>query len=95
MSCTCVKKESGKGKGKVKGYVVTKLCPECIAQREVDAVAQAEQKEQEDAQFFLVSTDWKVVRHRDQVALEVTTSLTNEEYVALLNERQAQRDVIA
>ena len=94
MSCTCVKKECGKGKGKVKGYIVTKLCPECLAKQLDDAIIQAKQKEQEDAQFFLVSTDWQVVRHRDQVAVGSVTSLTNEEYVALLSERQAKRDIL-
>ena len=47
--CTCEKKKSGKGKGKVQGYVVTKLCPECIAQRAVDAIAEVENKKEQDA----------------------------------------------
>jgi len=49
MSCTCVKKESGKGKGKVKGYIVSTLCPECEAQRAVDAIAEVENKKEQDA----------------------------------------------
>lgn len=53
MSCTCVKQEAGKGKGKVKGYIVTTLCPECVAQQEADAIAQAEQQEQEDVQVMI------------------------------------------
>ena len=49
MSCTCIKKESGKGKGKVKGYTVSTLCPECLAQRAKDAIAQVENKKEQDA----------------------------------------------
>jgi len=40
----------------------------------------------------LESSDWKVLRHRDQVDAGVTTSLTDEEYQALLTQRQTWRD---
>ena len=53
MSCECVKKETGKGKGKVKGYIVTSLCAECEAQRAADVIAQEEQKKYEDANLLI------------------------------------------
>lgn len=36
---------------------------------------------------LLSETDWKVIRHRDQVDLGVTTSLSNAEYIQLLTDR--------
>lgn len=57
---------------------------------------QTNEKVQENAQFkdalgkqqFLDSTDWKVMRHIRQKALGIPTSLTEEEYIALEQERQ-------
>lgn len=40
----------------------------------------------------LDDTDWKVVRHRDQIELGIETSMTDEEYTELLVQRQAWRD---
>ena len=40
----------------------------------------------------LESTDWKALRHKDQVDNSETTSLTGAEYTALLNDRKAIRD---
>src|SRR5574344_998136 len=37
-------------------------------------------------------SDWKVIRHRDQLALGIETSLSEEEYLALLQERQNARE---
>src|SRR5574344_1805402 len=45
----------------------------------------------DDASKFLNDSDWKVIRHRDQLALGVETSLTSDEYLALLQERQEAR----
>ena len=39
----------------------------------------------------LNSTDWKVLRHKDQLELGVDTSLTSEEYTELLTKRQEWR----
>lgn len=47
-----------------------------------------------DAQKFLDESDWKVLRHRDQLDAGIATSLTNEQYLALLSERQAKRNLI-
>lgn len=35
--------------------------------------------------------DWKLERHMEQVTLQVTTDLTNEEYLEVLNKKQAIR----
>ena len=37
---------------------------------------------------FLRSTDWKILRHLREKALNVETSMTEEEYLTLENERQ-------
>lgn len=44
-----------------------------------------------EARIFLQSTDWKVLRHRDQLDLRIQTSLTNEEFQNLLLQRQKAR----
>jgi hypothetical protein len=53
----------------------------------------AEQNGQE--REFLNATDWKVLRHIRQKALGITTTLTEEQYLALEREREdaAQRIV--
>lgn len=45
----------------------------------------------DDASKFLNDSDWKVIRHRDQLALGVETTLTSDEYLELLQERQEAR----
>lgn len=56
----------------------------------VDAV---EQKTPEqiaiEKRLFLKNSDWKVLRHIREKSLGLPTSLTEEEYLALENERQA------
>ena len=52
------------------------------AQRVVDVVNGQERE-------FLNSTDWKVLRHIRQKALNITTSLTDAEYLQLEQQRQA------
>lgn len=47
-----------------------------------------------EALEFLNATDWKVVRHRDQIDLNITPSLTNEEYITLLEQRQKAREEV-
>tara|TARA_R110000824_G_scaffold10990_5_gene47972 strand:- start:3809 stop:4150 length:342 start_codon:yes stop_codon:yes gene_type:complete len=44
------------------------------------------------SKLHLNNTDWKATRHRDQLASGVTTSLTDEEYQALLTSRQTWRE---
>ena len=43
---------------------------------------------------FLDDTDWKVTRHRDQLALGIETSLTKDEYLNLIKERQNRRNIL-
>ncbi len=44
-----------------------------------------------ESQKFLNDTDWQVIRHRDQLALGIETSLSEEEYLELLQNRQNAR----
>lgn len=48
----------------------------------------------EEAQHFLDETDWKVWRHVDEKNAGVATSLTQEEYDDLFQERQEARNLI-
>lgn len=51
-------------------------------------------KAKADARKLLADTDWKVIRHRDQVDAGLPTSMSAEEFTQLLNDRQAARDSI-
>jgi hypothetical protein len=44
------------------------------------------------SKLHLDDTDWKMLRHSDQLALGITTSLTDEEYQELLTSRQSWRE---
>lgn len=43
------------------------------------------------ARNYLTNTDWLVIRHRDQLDLNLKTSLNNDQYIDLLNKRQEAR----
>lgn len=66
-----------------------------VASATVVAVDQAILNQQEQDRSngiereFLNSTDWKILRHIRQKALNVATSLTDIEYIALEQQRQA------
>jgi hypothetical protein len=45
-----------------------------------------------EAKEFLISTDWKVIRHRDQRDMRAKTTLSDKEYKQLLRDRQAARE---
>lgn len=60
-----------------------------VQQRILDNLVQSQ-----EYQLFLDNTEWKVQRHRDQLELGITTSLTQEEYMELLRQRQEARDGI-
>lgn len=45
-----------------------------------------------EAKNYLNDTDWLVIRHRDQLALNQQTSLTTEQYTDLLIKRQSARE---
>ncbi len=44
-----------------------------------------------NARNYLTDTDWLVIRHRDQLDLNLKTSLNNDQYIDLLNKRQEAR----
>lgn len=66
-----------------------------VASRTVVAVDQSVINQQEQDRLngiereFLNSTDWKIMRHIRQKALNVATSLTDAEYTELEQQRQA------
>jgi len=43
---------------------------------------------------LLKSTDWKVLRHQDQLALSIATTLSKDEYLELLQQRQNARNEV-
>ena len=69
-----------------------------IAQWQADAAqreaSEAQEQINHEARQFLADTDWKVIRHRDQLAQGITTSLTTEEFQQLLAQRQTRRDEV-
>jgi hypothetical protein len=65
--------------------------PEAIA--EIAAVNDLE-KAKSDSVKLLADTDWKVIRHRDQIDAKIPTSLSEEEFTQLLKDRQTARDSI-
>ena len=60
----------------------------------LDADKFIEETLSKEALEFLNATDWKVTRHRDQIDLNITPSLTNEEYITLLEQRQKAREEV-
>jgi len=50
-----------------------------------------QEKINKEALQFLNDSDWKILRHKDQLDLGVETSLTAEEFTALIQERQNAR----
>lgn len=65
---------------------------------EFDPIKKSEEEIQEsiifEARAYLEATDWKIIRHRDQLELEIETSLSSQEYMDLLQLRQEKRDTI-
>lgn len=59
--------------------------------RIVDATAEYDSQQ---ALEFLNKTDWKVIRHRDQIDSGAETSISNEEYQELLKLRQNARNKV-
>lgn len=51
-------------------------------------------KVNKNAKAFLNNSDWKILRHMEQVAKSLPTSLSDEEYQNLLEERQNARERI-
>ena len=57
-----------------------------VSQEVIDSIAA--EKTNVEHREFLSRTDWKVLRHIRQKALGIPTSLTEEEYLDLENQRQ-------
>lgn len=51
-------------------------------------------KTNKNSKTFLTNTDWKILRHIEQVTKNLQTSLSEEEYQILLNSRQKARESI-
>lgn len=66
----------------VSSKTVAAVAAGITAQRATD-VANGQERE------FLNSTDWKVLRHIRQKALNITTSLSDAEYIQLEQQREA------
>ena len=54
----------------------------------------AQEKINQECLKFLAETDWKIIRHKDQLDLGISTSLTAQEFQVLLEERQLARSRI-
>lgn len=73
---------------------------DCPTMEELEALqpgveaAQSQAQINAEAQAFLDSSDWKVLRHRDQQDMGLATSLTGEEFQTLLQQRQMAREAI-
>jgi hypothetical protein len=89
-NCDCLFEEHTK-QGSTCSYVLVEECSTCAAAREAEATKQTKLTEIQDKKNYLTSTDYKVIRQRDQLAAEATTTLTSEEYQQLLSDRQAAR----
>lgn len=71
------------------GYEILGLAedlPEAIAEIQAAVIVESAKS---DAKAFLASSDWKVLRHIRQIALNETLSLSAEEYLALEGRRSA------
>jgi hypothetical protein len=66
----------------ISSRTVTAVAAEVTAQKAV-AVANGQERE------FLNSTDWKILRHLRQKALNIATSLSDVEYIQLEQQREA------
>jgi len=75
MACTCIKKQVGKGKGKVQGFVVTTLCDECEVARAASAIESAKQKEDQDVQILIAEKSQKIAK--DALVAEGKLELKN------------------
>lgn len=61
-----------------------------VVPKSTDALAEiATQKSNAEKSHYLSSTDWKILRHLREKMLQVQTSMTEQEYLALEQERQS------
>lgn len=61
-----------------------------VVQKSVDALSKiTTQKSNAEKSHYLSSTDWKILRHLREKTLQAKTSMTEEEFIALEQERQS------
>ena len=74
--------------GLVTGSLLLDHATKTIIQADADALLQIKLVEESDtARRYLISTDWKVMRHIRELALGLATTLTAEEYLSLEQSR--------
>ena len=77
------------------GNPIMELLPAEFTSEIIDISAQVNQENiNKQAKKFLKDTDFIVIRHSGQKALNIATSLTEQEYLALEQQRQEARDSI-
>ncbi len=91
LNCGCVVEETELGQNVVTTSIVT-MCANHIAECEAATAASLLQEQQDAARNFLQVTDWLVIRHRDQIDADITTSMSSEDFTSLLLLRQTARD---
>ena len=60
----------------------------------IDADSYFKELDKKEAQDFLKNTDWQIIRHKEQKELGVETSLTDDEYLELILQRQKRRNIL-
>ena len=60
----------------------------------IDADSYFNEFDKKEAQDFLKNTDWQIIRHKEQKELGVETSLTDDEYLELILQRQKRRNIL-
>lgn len=61
----------------------------------IDADSYFSKINKEEAQDFLNNTDWKITRHKEQQDLGIETSLSEDEYLELITQRQEKRILLS
>lgn len=89
-SVTVVPISDADGENLNAGTHIFDISSNSVIDKPADAVAQENAIAQNGQEReFLNSTDWKVLRHIRQKHLGITTSLTDEQYTDLENQREA------
>ncbi len=94
-NCDCEYEEINNNvKNEVKGYTLTSKCQVCINRDNQNAIRETKVKEIQEKRNLLISTDYKVIRHREQKDINVSTTLSDAEYNNLLATRNLARKTI-
>lgn len=60
----------------------------------IDADSYFSEIDKKEAEEFLNNTDWKIIRHKEQQDLGIETTLSEEEYLSLIKNRQERRELL-